>query len=910
MSARVQLTEQQQAVVNHNEGPALVFAVAGAGKTTAMVHRIERLVREGHFPADRILATSFGRGNARDLAQSLQPWPHCAGVHTRTLHALGLDIIRHAQRHGHLRQFNLKQESREYTLLREVMRVARSENAPYRRELDNMDQEDFLAYVHSCKGNLIYADLASARLPDAARAIAAQVAPIEGPLSWYTDLYQLLERVRQQRGMITFPDMLMTGWQILVSYEDVRAEIQTRYHCVLVDEFQDINLAQSEMLDMLTMPRRTNGTRHYMAIGDDDQTIYEWRGANPHFILDFPRRYGGQTYLISENFRCPAGPLVLANAVIRHNRQRLEKRLQLTKGFAGTTALHFSPNTQEMAAAIVRQVRVYRQQGHAGKEMAVLVRLNAQTPPIEQALIDAGINYRVPEPFYDRIEVKTLIDYARLAWLEDRLTHGHPLTQAQVNSFRDAWETICNRPKRYISHRLRDQVRRQFMGQPRPLSQLLAQQAERRDNERIAAYLQNLGTDLHWLGQNLGQPAAFVLAKLEKLLAYKQFWRDSSGFTQSGEGRAVAIDTFIEFAGNQQSLLDFMIKLNDLRQRKVGQDGEHNQDPITLTTLHRAKGLEWPIVFLPDCNQGVIPFTNERENNLEEERRLFYVGITRSQRHLHLYAVAGKPASQFLAEAGSQELLRAVEQVQAALTADPAGWSAREALALIRSVPRFQLESYFRRWWRAPAGTRAAIARRVQAFYVEVERLSAAGIRELLPPSRALWEEIAPLSPDAVVGEFAGMSQLIATYSTPPDAAPTPPPPARKPVLIIPGTWVRCDAGWGQIEKIFDAKGNVLTSLSPQVTRARYLVRLRPGPAEEPVEIDLAQKWVYFLNNKPIYTCSKCDTFSTEDPYRITSQHNNAAHGGVGARYRREKQRYRPLKQLDFYADAPADPFS
>ena len=178
MSAHFQLTEQQQAVVAHNEGPALVFAVAGAGKTTAMVHRIERLVRAGIFAPDRILATSFGRSNARDLRRSLNVWPHCAAVRASTLHALGRHIILRAQQHGYAQNLKLNDSGEaSFNIMRLAKAAARQQTAPYKHELESPDEQDFLDYVAACKGNLIYPDLESRNLPASARQIAAQAVP-------------------------------------------------------------------------------------------------------------------------------------------------------------------------------------------------------------------------------------------------------------------------------------------------------------------------------------------------------------------------------------------------------------------------------------------------------------------------------------------------------------------------------------------------------------------------------------------------------------------------------------------------------------------------------------------------------------------------------------------------------------
>jgi DNA helicase-2/ATP-dependent DNA helicase PcrA len=265
-----------------------VFAVAGAGKTTAMVHRIERLVREGIHGPERILATSFGRSNVVDLQESLKRWPACNQVKPRTLHSLGLGIIRQAQRLGFLKTLKSNQDTGDglssvnQSILNQTLAQARQRQLPFVRELDGMDRGDFLDYVGSCKSRLQYPDLEAAKLPQAARCKARQAKKPIGLLSWYLELYGLFENVRQQKGLIAYDDMLMSGWETLVTYPEVLEAVRGSYDCILVDEFQDINKAQSEILDLLSEPHR-----NYMAIGDDDQTIYEWRGASPDFILNF-----------------------------------------------------------------------------------------------------------------------------------------------------------------------------------------------------------------------------------------------------------------------------------------------------------------------------------------------------------------------------------------------------------------------------------------------------------------------------------------------------------------------------------------------------------------------------------------------------------------------------------------------
>lgn len=899
MGQPLQLTEQQQAVVNHDEGPALVFAVAGAGKTTAMVHRIERLVRHRVFSPDKILATSFGRKNVMDLRQSLHRWSYATSVHTRTLHALGKQIIELAQKHGQMRQYQFQDvDNVEQHLLTQVIAVAIKQNLPYKAELETLDRQDFLSYVAACKGDLAYPDLNEANLPAHARRLA-QVAPtVAEPLQWYPDLYRLFEQVRQSQGVITFSDMLLTGWEALVRYPEVQAAAQTLYQCVLVDEFQDINLVQSEMLDILTA-----GKRHLMAIGDDDQTIYEWRGAKPEFILNFAKRYHAKQYIINENFRCPAGALVLANQVIHHNQQRHAKRLSLTQGFRGTATLQFIADLRQLAGTILYQIQSYCQQGYKLTDMVILVRLNAQTPVIEQTLIRADIPYRISDlPFYNRLEIKTLIHYVRLAWLEERLRSGQPLSPSQLQTFREAWLTICNRPKRYISNLLRDQISEAVAYHQRLPSQAIRDAVVGVANAGIATFLENLADDLTWLSHQLHQPAHIILRQLEGKLRYEQFLRDYSGFVQTGEGRAASVSAFIEFAQEQGSLLEFVKMIKDLSDRRVGQE---TGQAITLSTIHQAKGLEWDIVFVPQCNQGTLPFVNDRQFNLEEERRLFYVALTRTKHHLHLYAIQEKITSQFLAEANTKETLEAVRGLQLALDIPPEQWEAKEAWWLARYVSALHLQTYFQHWWNVDPDIQTRVAHRLQQFFTTLHHQNLLHPLNLNPQDNQLWQQIAPLELNGQI-TFPGLEQLSVLHAT---TSPISIKRTGQITQINAGTWLHCNAGWGQIKAITDPQGHTLAHIRPTDHKNRLHIILRPHTTPEPVEIDLANQWIIFPYNQNIFTCAKCRQFMTIDPYQIISHHADAVHHGINPYYLAEPQNYKPLTFLHFFPTPPPNLF-
>lgn len=714
------LTEQQQAIVDHDSGPALVFAVAGAGKTTAMVRRIERLARARVFAPDRILATSFSRATVQDIRGALSPWSHCAQVHLLTLHALGYRVIRQAQQRRYLGKVDFDTADTSDLsrhILYQTLAVARSRNVPYKDELEGLDLEDFLNYVGACKGNLRYAHLDRAQLPAFARTVATPAAAPPG-MAWYLDLYRLFEDVRQRQGQITFDDMLMTGWELLVRHPDLLDATRTQYECVLVDEFQDVNLAQSEILDLITDPHR-----NYMAIGDDDQTIYEWRGANPGFILNFRERYDAQTYVIDENFRCKASQLVLANKVIEHNQKRQPKRLGLTQGFDGYTRVSLAESPEQLARNLVSEIQAALYAGMQPAAVAVLVRLYAQTPYIEQCLTTAGIPYRIvgSVPFYRRPEVVTLVNYLHLGLLERELCAGTAITAEQMTNCANAWRNVYNRPKRYLAREWSERVWEAVTMQQKPLSQVLQATSADVQPGYIVKNVANLAQDLTWLASILdAQPAEQALHELDLRLGYRAYLQRNSGFAETGEGNAAGVTAFIDYARDKGTVIALMQHLHALESSAYGNDTGSPSNTVTLTTIFRSKGLEWPLVFIPNCNQGTFPF-GESER-IEEERRLLYVAITRSKQYLHVHCLKHVPISPFLREAEYRQTLDAVGAMQSSLARDPQVWGKQDALAIAVYPPRYHLERYFSRWWNAPPTTKAHIIQAVQRLLASAER--------------------------------------------------------------------------------------------------------------------------------------------------------------------------------------------
>lgn len=694
------LTPEQQRVVAHNTGPALVFAVAGAGKTTAMVHRIQRLVKHRVFAPQRILATSFSRATVQDIRTALMPWRECAEVQVATLHAVGLRVLNYAADRGLIPPPQIAGEGgthSERALLRQALGKARQQ----RLELPpSLDEQDFLSYVGMCKGSFAYPE-AGERLPDSARVHITQAkAPDE--MDYYVELYTIFERTRRQLGLITFDDMLLSAWEVLQCHPEVLEAFQGFYDCVIVDEFQDVNAVQSEVLDLLT---RRHG--NYMVIGDDDQTIYEWRGASPRFILTFPERYQAKKYLLRENFRSQASHLALANRMIAHNQQREPKQLHLTRGFGGKTEVRHVSDEMAQARQLVTDIMRSCQAGYRFEQQAILVRLYAQSPYLEQALIESLIPYRLvgSVPFYQRQEIRTLVEYLRLAQTEFEVQQarerGETLDPNVLLAQQRRWLHLANRPVRYLNRHWLDWVHDRI-GKGESLLLVLRQLADQADTpyqRKLVTVLADILKDL--LATGLNTDAGTTLTRLETDLRYCSFLRKSSGFPETGEGRARTVEAFLDYATGKGTPQQLEQHLQELAQAQ-----RHDDDSVILTTIFRAKGLEWPVVYIPHCNQGYIPYSSG--HSIEEERRLFYVALTRPREHLHLYVLDDFPISRFLIEAAHDQTLSLVEQTAQSLAQAPAQWSIDRLLGLLRSQPTLMLHRYLAQWW-TPAAEHKAL---------------------------------------------------------------------------------------------------------------------------------------------------------------------------------------------------------
>ncbi len=731
-------TPEQQAIIDHNQGPALVFAVAGAGKTTTMVSRIERLVREGIFPAKSILATSFSNATVKDIAKALSKWEHCAEVRTMTLHSLGYRIIKRAKQKGYLDNLELKEEgSSAKSILWDVIAEVRRDKVSYAKELDTLDQTDFLDWMSAAKGNLHYAELASLNLPAQAMQVVAQaVAPKN--LDFYLDLYKRFETIRKNRHILSFDDMLLTGWEVLMRHEDILQEVRGFYQCVLVDEFQDVNLAQAELLDNITFPKR-----NYMAIGDDDQTIYEWRGASPRFILNFKQRYAAASYLISDNFRSKGEHLALANRVIERNKNRYAKHLNPSKGFGGELKHYIHDDAKAMAEHIAASVSLAIKDGAAPKTIAVLIRIYAQTAPIEAAFLQLAIPYTIigSQPFYLRNEAQLLRNYLELGQVEAKLLAKEALRPEDKTLLQSALRNCINTPKRYISKDITNYLLKEVTEANRSITAVLRKLGE----ERNAKQIDDFAWLIRWLAESHKSTAYNVLKGLEKRIGYIDYLKSGSSFKEVGLARADEARAFINFSANMVNMGNipqFIQELDTLKQRFEEQQ-QQTSDTVTFTTAFRAKGLQWPFVIIPDCNEGTFPYGEaEEQARYEEERRLFYVALTRAEQTLHLHSRRQTKLSSFLDGINVKRTSNRLSAFHKSLETIFIHYSTRDLINIATCVADFSFERYISDWWKVNPKRKHRLAEKIISLYSVAEAKGIARALGLKPNKVQFWKSL------------------------------------------------------------------------------------------------------------------------------------------------------------------------
>ncbi len=635
------LNGMQKRAVFQTEGPVLILAGAGSGKTRVLTHRMAYLIEEMHVPSYHILAITFTNKAAREMKERVERLiGEAAGdAWVSTFHSACIRILkRHAAKLGYENGFTIYDPEDQKAVLRRILRDL------------NINEKMFttralITAISNAKDELITPD----RYEDMAHGD-----PYKQKVAMIYHAYQ--KQLFENQAM-DFDDIIVKTVQLFRSFPEVLDYYQEKFRYIMVDEYQDTNMAQYYLIRTLAAKYS-----NLCVVGDDDQSIYRFRGANIRNILDFEKDWP-QAYVVrlEQNYRSTGRILEAANAVIHHNEGRKEKSLW-TQNETGNRITLFEAGTETDEAAFIAQeaAQAVRAGQWKYKDMAVLYRTNAQSRALEEGLLFAGIPYRLygGTPFYQRREIKDLLCYLRLIVNDKDYA---------------AMERVLNVPKRGLGNTTMERLRAFCIENALGVSDAIAASRMDPDLKRSVKKL-DLFLEILEDARQFRQEHTIteLIDYLLEITDYPQYLQDED--EERYEDRMQNIEELTNRAGEfeerseEPSLEGFLDELALVAAIDAFEEGA---DVMSLMTLHSAKGLEFPVVFMAGMEDGIFPgyqsMTSDDADDLEEERRLCYVGITRAQkklymtgsrsRRIHGYEQLSKP-SRFLEELPAESIER------------------------------------------------------------------------------------------------------------------------------------------------------------------------------------------------------------------------------------------------------------
>ncbi len=606
------LNPAQREAVLHFEGPMLVLAGAGSGKTRVLTTRIARLIEHHGVDPSRILAVTFTNKAAGEMRERITRLlgEEPKGMWSGTFHAIGARILRtSAHQVGRTSSFTIYDEDDTLGVVKRIM------------EREGVSQKQWNPKVIAS----LISDAKNALVP-AAEYESLAMDPVSRAAA---RVYKQMETTLRAANAVSFDDLLVLPVEIFLKDEKTLARYRDRFQFILVDEYQDTNRAQFQFIKLL-------GSSHgnVAVVGDDDQSIYGWRGADIRNILDFEKEFpASRVVRLEENYRSTPDILHVANAAITQNVSRKGKTLRATRGAGEPVTLVAALDERDEADFVVEEVKTRRNQENRGlNEFAVLYRTNAQSRALEDALRRDTIPYRLVGSvrFYDRREIRDLMAYLKLI--------ANP-------SDEEAFRRAIAVPKRGIGDTTVDVLAARAREARVSLSEVAARE-ELQESLRPAA--RKTLADFTRLMSSLRERAKdtsvdVLIHELIGEIRYVEYVQAEG--PESAPDRIENISALID--GAAETVIDDggevgLTPLDHFLQRAMLVASADALDPsadaVTLMTLHNAKGLEYPVVFLTGLEDGLFPLSQSFDDppKLEEERRLFYVGITRAKEKLYL----------------------------------------------------------------------------------------------------------------------------------------------------------------------------------------------------------------------------------------------------------------------------------
>ena len=592
----MECNKEQEEAIMHRDGPAMVLAGPGAGKTYVITNRVKALIDEYGVKPEQILVVTFSKAAAVEMKERFEMLTGGQRLPVRfgTFHSVFFQILRLAY---HYEVKDIATPALKYRFLEETLNETGYEVDDKKEFLSDIEKE-----ISRVKGEGIEIDCYFSS------ACSAEI---------FQKMYRGYQEKLQRHRCLDFDDMVVYTYQLLKEREDIRRRWQAQFRYLLIDEFQYINRLQYETVCMLAEPEN-----NLFIVGDDDQSIYGFRGAKPGIMLSFPKRFPDTKQIVlGVNYRCSDEIMKAAERLIGKNNERYEKHIVANKGKEQPVHMKKCENLPDEAEKIVAQIQMYQKEGIAYQEMAVLFRTNMQMRLLAGKLMEHGV------PFTMRENLPNLFD----TWMaKDIMCY---LQLALGNRSREKFLKIANRPVRYLS-------RTAFTEPEVSFDKLRAYYAVKNQEwmeERIWNFeydLKNLASlspyaAIHFIRKGIGYDE-FLKTYADERNVNADDWFDVLDEMQEMARDKKSIPEFLSFVENYGDTLE------EMRQEQKKQ--QVKEEPgVSLMTMHASKGLEFPVVFVPTLNEDIVPYRKAvQEGNLEEERRMLYVAMTRAKTYLHL----------------------------------------------------------------------------------------------------------------------------------------------------------------------------------------------------------------------------------------------------------------------------------
>lgn len=592
----MECNKEQKEAIMHRDGPAMVLAGPGAGKTYVITNRVKVLIDEYGVKPEQILVVTFSKAAAVEMKERFEMLTGGRRLPVRfgTFHSVFFQILRLAY---HYEVKDIATPALKYRFLEETLNETGYGVDDKKEFLSDIEKE-----ISRVKGEGIEIDCYFSS------ACFAEI---------FQKMYRGYQEKLQRHRCLDFDDMVVYTYQLLKEREDIRRRWQAQFRYLLIDEFQDINRLQYETVCMLAEPEN-----NLFIVGDDDQSIYGFRGAKPGIMLSFPKRFPDTKQIVlGVNYRCSDEIMKAAERLIGKNNERYEKHIVANKGKEQPVHMKKCENLPDEAEKIVAQIQMYQKEGIAYQEMAVLFRTNMQMRLLAGKLMEHGV------PFTMRENLPNLFD----TWMaKDIMCY---LQLALGNRSREKFLKIANRPVRYLS-------RTAFTESEVSFDKLRAYYAVKNQEwmeERIWNFeydLKNLASlspyaAIHFIRKGIGYDE-FLKTYADERNVNADDWFDVLDEMQEMARDKKSIPEFLSFVENYGDTLE------EIRQEQKKQ--QVKEEPgVSLMTMHASKGLEFPVVFVPTLNEDIVPYRKAvQEGNLEEERRMLYVAMTRAKTYLHL----------------------------------------------------------------------------------------------------------------------------------------------------------------------------------------------------------------------------------------------------------------------------------